>query len=121
MVRKKNINKRKKRHISIRKKVFGTSQKPRLNIYRSHTNFYAQLIDDTTHKILLSISTLDLAFKKEHKYGGNKDAAKILGKIFAEKALKEKIKECVLDRSGYLYHGRVKAFAEAAREVGLKF
>lgn len=121
MLIKKNISKRKKRHIRVRKRVFGTSQKPRLNVYRSLTNFYVQLIDDGTHKVLLSMSTLSPAFKKAYKYGGNKEAAKILGKIFAEETLKAKIKECVFDRGGYLYHGRVKAFTEAAREGGLKF
>ena len=121
MIKKKTMDKRKKRHQRIRKQLFGTAQKPRLNVYRSLAHFYAQLIDDTSGKALLSISTLTEGFKKENNYGGNKEAAEALGKIFAENALKANIKECVFDRGGYMYHGRVKVFAEAARKAGLKF
>lgn len=117
----KNISERGKRHRRIRKKVFGTKEKPRLNVYRSLTNFYAQLINDTSGKVLLGLSTLDASFEKEYKIKGNKKAAEALGKMFARKALEAKIKECVFDRGGYLYHGRIKAFAEGAREGGLKF
>ena len=116
-----NIDRRKRRHRGIRKKIFGTDERPRLNIYRSNTNFYAQCIDDISGRVILGLSTLSPEFKKRYKYGGNKEAAKILGKMFAEKAIKEKdIKECVFDRSGYLYHGRVKNFVEGLREGGLK-
>lgn len=112
---------RQKRHRRVRKKISGTAQKPRLNVYRSLSNFYAQLIDDSTGKIILSMSTLNKDLKVSNKYGGNKEAAKALGKVFAEAALKANIKECVFDRGGYIFHGRVKEFAEAAREGGLKF
>jgi large subunit ribosomal protein L18 len=118
---KKTAQSRKKRHIRVRKKISGTTQKPRLNVYRSLSNFYAQLIDDTTGKVILSMSTLSKDFKSNNKYGGNKEAAKALGKVFAEAASKANIKECVFDRGGYIYHGRIKEFAEAAKEGGLKF
>ncbi len=121
MIKKKMMDKRKKRHRRVRKQLFGTAQKPRLNVYRSLAHFYAQLINDTSGRALLSMSTLAEGFKEENKYGGNKEAAETLGKMFAEKALKANIKECVFDRGGYMYHGRVKVFAEAARKAGLKF
>ncbi len=118
---KKALTNRQKRHRRVRKKISGTAQRPRLNVYRSLSNFYAQLIDDTTGKIIVSVSTLNKELKSSNNYGGNKEAAKVLGKVFAEAASKANIKECVFDRGGYLYHGRVKEFAEAAREGGLKF
>ncbi len=118
---KKAITSRQKRHRRVRKKISGTEQKPRLNVYRSLSNFYAQLIDDSTGKIILSMSTLNKDLKVTNKYSGNKEAAKALGKVFAEAASKANIKECVFDRGGYIFHGRVKEFAEAAREGGLKF
>lgn len=111
---------RKKRHRRVRKKIIGTAQKPRLNVYKSLSNFYAQLIDDTQGKVLLSLSTLSPRFKHDNKYGGNKKAAKALGKLFAEEAIKKNIKECIFDRGGFLYHGRIKEFADALREGGLK-
>ncbi|MDP8261148.1 MAG: 50S ribosomal protein L18 [Candidatus Kappaea frigidicola] len=118
---KKVLTSRQKRHRRVRKKISGTALKPRLNVFRSLSNFYAQLIDDSTGKIILSMSTLSKDLKASNKYGGNKEAAKDLGKVFAEAASKANIKECVFDRGGYIFHGRVKEFAEAAREGGLKF
>jgi len=115
-----NIDRRKRRHRGIRKKIFGTDKRPRLNVYRSNTNFYAQCIDDISGRVILGLSTLSPEFKKRYKYGGNKEAAKILGKMFAVEAKKKNIRECIFDRSGYLYHGRVKSFVEGFREEGLK-
>jgi large subunit ribosomal protein L18 len=79
-----------------------------------------QCIDDIKNKVIFGLSTLNLEFKKQHKYGGNKKAAEDLGKMFVEITKKKKIKECVFDRSGYLYQGRIKAFVESARDAGLK-
>ena len=94
----------------------------RLSIFRSNANIYAQIIDDKKHSTLLSFSSLDKAIKKETKNnGGNIKVAEIVGSGIAKKALKEGIKEVYFDRGGYLYHGRVKALAEAARKEGLKF
>lgn len=104
-----------KKKLRVRKKVSGTTERPRLSIYRSTRNFYAQIIDDTTGKTLVSAST----FKADG--GANKDTAMKVGKDIAEKAKKANIESVVFDRNGYLYHGRIKAFAEAAREAGLKF
>lgn len=120
MINKKTRNDlRKKRHVKIRKNIHGTYAIPRLNVFRSNSNIYAQLIDDEEGKTLLSSSSLDKNLKI--KNGGNKEAAEIVGKDLAKKALAKDIKEVVFDRGGYLYHGRVKALAEAAREAGLKF
>lgn len=110
---------RKRRHIRVRKKISGTSECPRLNVYRSLKNIYAQIIDDTKGVTLVSASTLDDSLKAN--YGGNKEAAKAVGKLIAEKALKAGIKDVVFDRGGYIYHGRVMELAEAAREGGLNF
>lgn len=109
---------RKHKHMKIRQHIFGTKTKPRLCVFKSHQNFYAQLIDDTKGITLASASTL-----KKNEYHGNIEAAKNLGKEMAEKITKLKIKTLVFDRSGYLYHGRVKAFADAVREnaKGVKF
>lgn len=104
------------KHKRQREYISGTSTKPRLNVFKSHQNFYAQLIDDIKGVTLTSVSTL-----KNEKYSGNINAAKELGSLMAEKILALKIKEVVFDRSGYIFHGRVKAFAEAVREKGVKF
>jgi large subunit ribosomal protein L18 len=117
----KKVNKRKRRHKRVKKKVLGTSQRPRLNVYRSNTHFYAQFIDDIEKRVIMGVSTSSEEFKKKHEQSGTVEAAKHLGKLMAEKAKKNKIDICVFDRSGYLYHGRVKAFAESLREAGLKF
>lgn len=112
---------RKRRHIRIRKRVFGTPERPRMSIYRSLKHIYAQIIDDTKGHTLMSASTLDKEFKEEKGHKGNVEMAKKVGKAIAERALKAGIKKVVMDRGGYKYHGCVKAFAEAARDAGLEF
>ncbi|MDO5331265.1 MAG: 50S ribosomal protein L18 [Bacillota bacterium] len=106
------------RHERVRKDISGTPNMPRLCVYRSSKNIYAQIIDDVNGKTLASASSLDKAFEG---YGGNKDAAKKVGQMVAEAAKKAGIEAVVFDRGGYLYHGRVKELAEGAREAGLKF
>ena len=109
---------RKKRHTRVRAKVSGTAARPRLCVYRSLKNIYAQIIDDTTGTTLVSASTVEKEFTE---YGGNKDAARAVGKVVAERALKKNIKDVVFDRGGYVYQGRVQELAEGAREGGLNF
>ena len=106
---------RKRIHARIREKVSGTTARPRLNVYRSLNHIYAQVIDDQQGVTLASASTVKL------KTGGNIAAAKEIGKEIAQKAVEKGIKQVVFDRGGYLYHGRVKALADAAREAGLEF
>ena len=108
---------RKKRHIRVRNKVSGTADMPRLSVFRSNSQIFAQIIDDEKGTTLVSSSSLNLKIKN----GGNVEGAKLVGKDIAEKALKANIKKIVFDRGGYLYHGRVKALADAAREAGLEF
>jgi large subunit ribosomal protein L18 len=110
---------RAKRHLRIRKNLVGTPAKPRLSVFRSAKHIYAQVIDDVNGVTLASASTVDKDNKLEN--GGNVEAAKVVGQKLAERALKNNIETVVFDRSGYLYHGRVKALAEAARAAGLKF
>ncbi|SES89523.1 50S ribosomal protein L18 [Anaerobranca gottschalkii] len=107
-----------KRHRRARKNLHGTPERPRLNVFRSLKNIYAQVIDDTTGHTLVSASTLDTEFRGR---GGNIEAAKAVGTLIAQRALEKGIKAVVFDRGGYIYHGRVKALAEAAREAGLEF
>ncbi len=122
MINKPNKNTtRLKKHGRIRKKIRGTPEYPRLNIFRSLKNMYAQIIDDTTGKTLVAASTLDEALKGKLEYGGNKESAKEVGRLIAEKALDAGITNVVFDRGGYIYHGRVKELAESARKAGLKF
>lgn len=109
---------RKKRHVRVRGKINGTAQCPRLNVYRSLSNIYAQLIDDEAGVTLAQASTVEKDFVQ---YGGNVEAAKAVGKKIAERATEKGIKECVFDRGGYVYHGRVAAVADGAREGGLEF
>ncbi len=109
---------RKKRHVRVRGKISGTAQCPRLNVYRSLSNIYAQLIDDEAGVTLAQASTVEKDFAQ---YGGNVEAAKAVGKKIAERATEKGIKECVFDRGGYVYHGRVAALADGAREGGLEF
>ena len=109
---------RKKRHVRVRGKISGTAECPRLNVYRSLANIYAQLIDDVAGVTLAQASTVEKDFAQ---YGGNVEAAKAVGKKLAERATEKGIKECVFDRGGYVYHGRVAAVADGAREGGLKF
>ena len=108
---------RKNRHRRTRKNIFGTAEKPRLNVYRSTNHIYVQFIDDTCGNTLASASTLEKDFED---YGGNCDAAKKVGERIAKKCLEKGITEVVYDRGGFVYHGRVKALAEGAREAGLK-
>lgn len=114
-------NKRKRRHLRVRNKVVGTPQKPRVNVSRSLKNIYVQIIDDLSGHTLVSASTLEPAIKDSIDNGGNKDAAKKVGEVLAERALENGIDTVVFDRAGYKYHGRVKEVAEALREKGLNF
>ena len=109
---------RKKRHVRVRGKISGTAECPRLNVYRSLANIYVQLIDDEAGVTLAQASTVEKDFAQ---YGGNVEAAKAVGKKLAERATEKGIKECVFDRGGYVYHSRVAAVAEGAREGGLEF
>ena len=109
---------RKKRHVRVRGQISGTAECPRLNVYRSLANIYVQLIDDEAGVTLAQASTVEKDFAQ---YGGNVEAAKAVGKKLAERATEKGIKECVFDRGGYVYHGRVAAVAEGAREGGLEF
>ena len=111
---------RRRRHARVRKKVEGTAQRPRLNVYRSLKNIYAQIIDDTAGVTIVSASTLDNEIG-DLGSGSNKEAAKEVGKLIAKKATEKGIKEVVFDRGGYVYHGRVQELAEGAREGGLDF
>ncbi len=114
----KNAN-RLKRHLRIRRNISGTAEKPRLNVFRSNKQVYAQLIDDINGVTLCQASSCEKELNITN--GGNVEAAKVVGKLIAERTLKANIKTVVFDRGGYLYHGRVKALAEAAREAGLEF
>ncbi|PJW13573.1 50S ribosomal protein L18 [Geobacillus sp. Manikaran-105] len=110
---------RKRRHARIRKKIFGTTERPRLSVFRSNKHIYAQIIDDTKSATIVSASTLDKEFGLDST--NNIEAAKKVGELVAKRALEKGIKQVVFDRGGYLYHGRVKALADAAREAGLEF
>lgn len=110
-----------KRKVRVRKKITGTALRPRLNVFRSSRHIYAQVIDDVTGATLVSASTLLPEITSELKYTGNVDAAKKVGAEIARRALDKDISTVVFDRSGFLYHGRVKALADAARENGLSF
>ena len=109
---------RTRRHARVRTKVSGTAERPRLCVYRSNSNIYAQIIDDVAGNTLVQASTLDKEIKIKH---ANKEAAKELGTLIAKRAADKKIKTVVFDRGGYIYHGVVKELAEAAREGGLEF
>ena len=108
-------------HERIRKRLTGSPARPRLAVYRSNKHIYAQIIDDSKGTTLLAASSLDGSAKKDLKNGSNMAAAKAVGKLVAERAKAQGIDAVLFDRGGYLYHGRVKALAEAAREAGLKF
>ena len=119
MVTRKNSNvQRQKRHLRVRSKISGTSARPRLCVYRSLAHIYAQVIDDTCGKTLVSANTTEKEFTE---YGGNKEAAKKVGEMIAKRALEKGITEVVFDRGGYIFHGRVAELAAGAREAGLKF
>ena len=120
MIKKLDRNKlREKKHRSIRRKIVGTAERPRLSVYRSLKNIFVQIIDDNAGKTLVSASTIEKGSKTEN--GSNIEAAKKVGEAIAKKALDKGIDTVVFDRSGYVYTGRVKALADAAREAGLKF
>lgn len=120
-----NIRKREtglaRRHRRVRGKVSGTAARPRLCVTRSNNNVYVQVIDDVAHKTICGVSTLGPEFKATGKKGGTVDGAAEIGRIIGKKALDAGVTEVVFDRGGHLYHGRVKAVAEGAREAGLKF
>ena len=119
MLLKEDKNKaRQKRHLRVRNHIAGTAQRPRLHVYRSLAHIYAQVIDDEKGTTLVSASSQDKGFES---YGGNIEAAKAVGTEIAKRAIEKGITEVVFDRGGYVYHGRVAALAEAAREAGLKF
>jgi large subunit ribosomal protein L18 len=111
---------RQRRHERVRRRVSGTVERPRLNIYRSNLHIYAQVIDDTRGHTVASASSVDPGLRTDVK-GGNVDGAIAVGKLVAERALAAGVTKVVYDRGGYLYHGRVKALADAAREGGLDF
>jgi large subunit ribosomal protein L18 len=118
---KKNILGRQRRHLRLRKYVIGTSERPRLNVRRSLKNIFVQVIDDSKGVTLVSVSTTDKSFKEKLAYGGNVKSAVLLGELAAKVAKEKNISKVVFDRGGYAYHGRIKAFAEAARKGGLEF
>lgn len=119
MITRQDSNKKRlKRHVRVRAHISGTPERPRLAVYRSNANIYAQIIDDENGVTLASASTLEKSFEN---YGGNKAAAREIGKIIAARAIEKGISEVVFDRGGYLYHGRVSELADGAREGGLKF
>lgn len=122
MITKVDKNKaRLKRHLRVRKKIQGTTERPRLNVFRSSKHMYAQIIDDTTGNTLAAASTQLKDLKSDVPNGGNIEAARKVGEVIAKLAKDKGITEVIFDRGGYLYHGRVQALADAAREAGLKF
>ena len=112
---------RQKKHLKIRNRFSGTAERPRLAVYRSNNHVYAQVIDDTVGKTIVSASTVEKKVASELKKTNDTDAAAYVGKVIAERALAANIKEVVFDRGGFIYTGKVKALAEAAREAGLVF
>ena len=112
---------RRRIHVRMRKRIAGTSERPRLCVHRSTKHIRAQVIDDATGRTIVSASSLDKEVRARIKGGGNVAASKVVGKIIAERARAKGIEQVVFDRGGYQYHGRVQALAEAAREAGLKF
>jgi large subunit ribosomal protein L18 len=112
---------RQRRHLRVRKHITGTPERPRLNVFRSNKNIYAQVIDDTAGVTLVSASTMDADLKDAVKNGGNVEAARLVGDLVAKRALEKGMSTVVFDRGGYLYHGRIQALADAAREAGLQF
>lgn len=112
------LKSRAKKHVRIRKKVFGSDERPRLNVFRSAKHIYAQIVDDATGKTLVEASTMSVDVTASK---GSRAAATSIGQEIAKRAIGKNIKDVVFDRGGYLYHGRIKALADAAREAGLKF
>jgi large subunit ribosomal protein L18 len=119
---KRNLNRRQRSKIGIKKSIIGTSERPRLSVYRSLNHIYVQLVNDSTGKTLTNASTLSKEIQADLKKANTKvERSKIVGTLIAKKAQEQKITDVVFDRSGYRYHGRVQAVAEGAREGGLKF
>lgn len=118
---KRKIQRRLRRKRCVRKRVVGTSERPRLTVFRSHKNIYAQIIDDSAGRTLVAASSRQKPTRQDMPNGGNKAAARAVGRVLAEKAVEAGIKRVVFDRNGYPYHGRVKELAEAARAAGLEF
>ena len=122
MIKKESRSKvRAKKHLRIRNRFSGTPERPRLAVFRSNNHMYAQIIDDTVGKTLVAASTVEKAVKSEVEKTNNVDAAAYVGKAIAEKALEKGIKTVVFDRGGFIYQGKIKALADAAREAGLEF
>ena len=122
MITKGDKNKaRVKRHLRVRKKINGTTQRPRLSVFRSSKHIYAQLIDDVLGVTVASASTLDKELAGQVSNGGNIEAARRIGELIANRAKAKGVEQIVFDRGGYLYHGRIQALADAAREAGLEF
>jgi large subunit ribosomal protein L18 len=117
----KKVMLRRRRHERIRARITGTAQKPRLSVYRSLNNIYVQVIDDDAGCTLVSASTIDAEVKVGLKTGGNAEAAKLVGQLIGKRAVEKGILTVVFDRGGNMYHGRVAALADGAREAGLKF
>ena len=115
----KKLLQRQRRKLRVRKNVSGTPQRPRLSVFRSHKNIYAQLIDDIAGRTLVAASTMETSF--EAPLGGNRKAAQVVGAALAAKAIQAGFRKVVFDRSGYAYHGRIRELAEAARKAGLEF
>lgn len=112
---------RQKRHYRLRNKISGSAQKPRLAVFRSNKHIYAQIIDDTVGNTIASASTMEASVSEKIEKTSNVEAAKVVGTVIANKALEKGINTVVFDRGGYIYHGKVKALADAAREAGLQF
>lgn len=112
---------RARRHRRVRKKIFGSPERPRLSVFRSQNHIYAQIIDDTTGRTLAAASSMSSEVKEKLKNGGNRGAAQKVGSFLAQKATSAGIEKVVFDRGGYLYHGRIQSLADAAREGGLSF
>lgn len=121
MAKQKRLSGRKRRHLRLRKKVHGTPERPRLAVFRSSKHMYAQLIDDSQGRTLAAASTLDKELRGELKNGADREAAHAVGKLIGERAKAQEIEKVVFDRGGNLYHGRVAALADGAREAGLEF
>ncbi len=111
---------RRSRQRRVRRKVLGTSERPRLSVYRSNKHIYAQIINDATNRVLTTVSSLGKDFRTTGKSGGNVEGATLVGEMVAAKVLQQGIEQVVFDRNGFLYHGRVKAVAAGAREKGLR-
>ncbi len=111
----------KRRERRVRAKIFGTAERPRLTVHRTNANIYAQIIDDADSKTICACSTLDAEFRATGKLGSNKEAAALVGEIIGKRAIEKGVTEVTFDRGGRIYHGRVKALADGARNAGLKF